>query len=146
MKFADFLTFALILIVLLYGLLPHYLATAIIVLLCLLLASLVLSPNKRSSRRSRALGGKTVAYIIVKDGYGKFGITTCSNKHEDLCVKRRYNNEPLEILWTKTLPSRQEAYRFEHWCKTLVTPIKGREWFNVRNAKFLAEQAELKWR
>lgn len=73
---------------------------------------------------------KTVAYIIIKDGYGKFGITKKRKQGEKYSVRKRYNNKYIKILWTTTLSSRSEGYKFERYCKTRINYIvKGREWF-----------------
>lgn len=78
---------------------------------------------------------KTVAYIIIKDGYGKFGITKKRKQGEAYSVHKRYNNEYLKILWTTTLASRGEGFEFERYCKTRINRIlKGKEWFSETQA------------
>jgi hypothetical protein len=87
------------------------------------------APKKHVTRQ------KTVAYIIIKDGYGKFGITKRRKQGEAYSVRKRYNNEYLKILWTTTLASRGEGYEFERYCKTRINRIlKGKEWFSETQA------------
>lgn len=81
----------------------------------------------------------TVAYIIIKNGIGKFGITKKGNLSQHAAVNRRYNNEPLRILWTCVFKSRAAGYDYERFCKTKVRIIEGREWFDARQAQGLVE-------
>lgn len=97
--------------------------------------SVSVTPGGKRKRRRRTYAGSqrpTVAYLIEKDGYGKFGITYKNGAPTPAhAVYKRYYNEPLRIHWTKVLPTRDEALRFEEFCKTRVPVIKGREWFPV---------------
>jgi hypothetical protein len=86
---------------------------------------------------------KTVAYIIIKDGLGKFGITKKRSGGERYSVNKRYKNQRLRILWTSTLPCRGDGYEFEKYCKTRVGAIlKGREWFDQRLANKLVKDVK----
>jgi hypothetical protein len=109
-----------------------------------------LRPKKKQKKKKRkttfgSLSGKTVAYVIIKDGHGKFGITTSRDGAECLSVIKRYSNHPIQILWTKTLPTRAAGYSFESWCKERIAITHGREWFNVRDAHTLARMAHSYW-
>lgn len=99
--------------------------------------------KKKSSNNS--LSGKTVAYVITKDGHGKFGITTLREGREHYSVMKRYSHHPIQILWTKTLPTREAGYSFESWCKERVAITRGREWFSIRDAQVLANMARAYW-
>lgn len=86
---------------------------------------------------------KTVAYIIIKDGLGKFGITKKRSEGERYSVKKRYKNQQLRILWTSTLPCKGDGLEFERYCKTRVGSIlKGREWFDKRLANELVKDVK----
>lgn len=102
--------------------------------------------RKNRFNRPKRLKGKTVGYIVIIDGYGKFGITTCRDGNQHKCVRRRYGGKKLNILWTKTFPSRDVAYLYEKWCKTRVSIIKGNEWFRWHQAMGLVREARRRWR
>ena len=91
------------------------------------------APPKESTQQ------KTVCYIIIKDGLGKFGITKKRDSREIDAVYRRYKNEPLTVLWTTTLSSRGQAFDFEEYCKTRVKILAAREWFNQDEADRLVK-------
>jgi hypothetical protein len=99
----------------------------------------------KKSRTPRSLRGTTIAYIISKDGYGKFGITTSKSFNKNVDVKRRYSGEPIQIFWAKKLPSRDRGYKFEAWCKSKVRVVKGREWFSSAQINELVGQARNYW-
>lgn len=86
------------------------------------------APPKESTQQ------KTVCYIIIKNGLGKFGITKKKDSCEIDAVYRRYKNEPLTVLWTTTVSSRGQAFDFEEYCKTRVNILAAREWFHQDEA------------
>lgn len=124
---------------------PWVLGIAALILCLVLTFPKSRSGRKKRRKTSRSLQGSTVAYIILKDGRGKFGITASRAGVKELDVAHRYSNEPIQILWTKTLPTRSEGYAFEAWCKRQVYVTKGREWFHVSEAPALAKVARLRW-
>jgi len=91
------------------------------------------APPKESTQQ------KTVCYIIIKDGLGKFGITKKRDPCEIDAVYRRYKNEPLTVLWTTTVSSRGQAFDFEEYCKTRVNILAAREWFHQDEADRLVK-------
>ena len=125
--------------ILLIALLVHYwpFVLGLVVLGC---AAFFLFKKPKSKRsRKKYSSDATVAYIIIKDGYGKFGITRKNNNSEHMAVVKRYNYEPLDILWTKTLRTRADGYKFEAHCKLQVPIIKGREWTTSSEARRLCQ-------
>jgi hypothetical protein len=140
---------AIILIYLAFITLPGWLVAILIYGIVFGGASLAFPKRKRRRSKRRpvrtSLAGPTVAYIILKDGYGKFGITVFKGFAESQDVRQRYSNKPIRVLWTKTLPSREAGRKFEAWCKTKVQIIKGREWFDIQDAQVLANKARNYW-
>ena len=95
--------------------------------------------SKKKRGKGRYFTDATVAYIIIKDGYGKFGITRRNNNFEHAAVVKRYNYEPINILWTATFRTREEGYTFEEYCKSQVRIVKGREWTTPEEAMRLCQ-------
>jgi hypothetical protein len=82
-----------------------------------------------------------IGYVVIKDGLGKFGITRKNGKTAILAIKKRYNSQPLEVLWTGKFRDREAAFNFERYCKSQVRHIvKGREWISVEEARWLARR------